>query len=52
MSSPSDTALLRQKQKRKTQSRKNKDEIGFGTTVEMCEEGLSPKLTFERNLIR
>ncbi len=51
MSSPGDAALLRKKKrinKEKTKSVKKAPEF-FGNTVQMCEEGLSPKVAFTRN---
>ena len=59
MSSPEDNALIRMKKKRELQQAQNiknetepeefeEEETGYGLTnnVQMCEEGLSPKITF------
>lgn len=55
MSSPGDAALMRMKKRRNSgkavepkQPKKEEPKL-FGNTVQACEEGLSPKLTFTKN---
>lgn len=65
MSSPEDNALIRMKKKRELQQAQNNkisefypddneeeeiNDTGFKNSIQLCEEGLSPKITFGKRL--
>lgn len=52
MSSPGDTALLRKKKRllMEQNTKVKKQPEMMGNAVQMCEEGLSPKITFKKNM--
>ena len=56
LSSPGDAALMRMKKRKKQKENEKVAPVNevkiFGNTVQMCEEGLSPKISFTKKKYR